>query len=291
MRVTGSSVLFAAILCLLPSAARAADGTFERTLKVNGPVLLGVDTGSGSIHVSPGPGSDVHIVGHVHTGGGWLGGGWLGGGSSADDRLKQVVNNPPINQAGNIISVGHNFHVNNVSIDYDITTPRGTDLRADSGSGDIRVQDNGGPAQLRTGSGSVEATGLSDHVSIETGSGDITADMLSALDVKAQTGSGSITLRNVQSGLWAHTGSGDIKIAGRPLSAWRLETGSGSIDLDTKGAPLSLDATTGSGDLNYSGANWKQTSTGTIRQHLTGNASGGGPEVRALTGSGDVHVR
>ncbi len=286
MRLTSSAVLSAAFLVLAPAAAHAADGTFERTLKVNGPVLLGVDTGSGSIHVSPGAGSDVHIVGHVHSSGGFF-----GGGGSADDRVKQVVSNPPVNQAGNIISIGHNFHVNNVSIDYEITTPRGTDLRADSGSGDIRVQDDGGPAQLRTGSGSVEASGLSDHVSIETGSGDITADMLSALDVKAQTGSGSITLRNVQSGLWAHTGSGSIKVAGRPLSAWRLETGSGSIELDTKGAPLSLDATTGSGDLSYSGGNWKQTSTGVIKQHLTGNAGGGGPEVRALTGSGDVHVR
>ena len=283
IRTASSAALLTAGLFLAPLAALAADGTFERTLKVNGPVLLGIDTGSGNIHVTAGPPGAVHIVGHIHSGNNWFGGG------SSDDRIKDITSTPPIDQAGNIISIGHNLHVNNISIDYDITTPRGTDLRAGSGSGDIRVQDNGGPVQLRTGSGTIEATGLSDHVSLESGSGSIIADMLSALDVKAQTGSGDITLRNVQSGLWAHTGSGSLTISGKPLSGWKLETGSGDITLDTKGAPLSLNATTGSGDLAYGGGNFKQVSQS--KDHLTGDASGGGPLVRASTGSGDIHVK
>ena len=120
MKKLCSAVLVAGVFAGLSSAALAADGTFERTLKVSGPVLLGIDTGSGNIHVSPGPGNTVHIVGHVHSGnGGWFG----GGGGGADDRVKQVVANPPVNQAGNIISLGHNFHAENISIDYEITTP------------------------------------------------------------------------------------------------------------------------------------------------------------------------
>ncbi len=279
--------IFAPLACtclLLPGVALAADASFERTLKVNGPVLLGVDTGSGNIHVSAGPVNSVHIVGHVHGSNGWF------GGASSDEGVKQIAANPPLTQAGNIISLGHNFHENNISIDYEITTPRGTDLRADSGSGDVRVEDNGGPVELKTGSGNVQATGLSDNVSLESGSGNITATMLSASDVKAQTGSGDITLSNVKSGLWAHTGSGSLKISGRPLAAWRLETGSGDATLDTGGAPLSLNATTGSGDIQYSGGQLKQTSSGT-KQHLTGDANGGGPQVRVNTGSGDIHIR
>jgi hypothetical protein len=274
-----------AAAALFPPAALAADGTFERTLKVNGPVLLGVDTGSGNIHVSPGPVSAVHIVGHVHSNGGWF-----GGGGSADDRVKQVVASPPINQAGNIISIGHNFHANNLSIDYEITTPRGTDLRADSGSGDVRVEDNGGPVELRTGSGTVQGSGLSDHVSLESGSGNIIATMLSASDVKAQTGSGDITLKNVQSGLWAHTGSGNLQVDGKPLSSWKLETGSGNAALDTRGAPMSLNATTGSGDIVYEGGTLKQAGSAS-KQHVIGDANGGGPQVRIVTGSGDIHVK
>ena len=271
---------------MLASTALAADGTFERTLKVNGPVLLGIDTGAGSIHVSAGPVSTVHIVGHVHSSGRWPG----GGGSSAEDRVKQVVNKPPIDQAGNIISLGHNFHVSNVSIDYVITTPRGTDLRADTGSGDVRVEDDGGPVQLKTASGTIAATGLSDRVSLESGSGSIVAGMLSARDVKAQTGSGDITLNNVQSGLWAHTGAGDLRVSGKPISAWKLETGYGNITLDTAGAPLSLNATTGSGDIQYTGGTLKQAS-GSSWQHMVGEANGGGPQVRLSTGAGNIHVK
>ena len=233
---------------LAAQTALAADGTFERTLRVSGPVLLAVDTGAGNIHVSAGAADSVHIVGHVHAGSG----GWFSGGSSAqaEERVRRVVANPPLNQAGNIISLGHNFNENNISVDYEITTPRGTDLRADTGSGDVRVEDNGGPVELKTGSGNVRASGLSDRVSLETGSGDIEATMLSARDVKAQTGSGNIKLRHVESGLWAHTGSGDIEVTGKPLAAWKVETGSGNATVDTGGAPMSLNAETGSVYVN-----------------------------------------
>ncbi len=284
MKLTHSCTLVAGTVLLLCSSAWAADGTFERTLQVNGPVLLGIDTESGNVHVSPGPVNSVHIVAHVHSSNSWF------GGSSADERVKQIISNPPINQAGNIISLGHNFHASNISIDYEITTPRGTDLRANSGSGDLRVQDNGGPVQLKTGSGNVEGSGLSDHVQLETGSGNVTATMLSASDVKAQTGSGDIRLTNVQSGLWAHTGSGNLQVTGKPLSAWKLESGSGDITLDTNSAAMSLNATTGSGDIAYQGGNFKQASS-SGKQHVMGDVSGGGALVRATTGSGNIHIR
>ncbi len=275
----------AGLMGLAPATAQAADGSFERKLSVKGPVLLSIETGSGSIHVQAGSANEVRIVAHVHAGNGWSMG---GGGGSAEERVKQIVANPPITQAGNIISVGKQMKVQNVSIDYEVTTPRGTDLRADSGSGDIRVVDDGGPVEAKTGSGSIEATGLSDHVNLDSGSGDIKATMLSSLDVKAQTGSGSIELKNVQGSLWAHSGSGDIDVTGRPSSNWKVETGSGSVTLDTGGASFALDAETGSGDV--------QTSTpvpshGSDKHHVVGNVGAGGPKVRINTGSGDIKIR
>src|SRR6202167_642345 len=144
-----NSVLVAAIAALVPAAALAADGTFDKTLHVNGSVVLSVSTGSGYVHVSPGSTSEVHIVGHVHANG------W-GFGASADDRVKQVVANPPIEQTGNIIAIGkHTDWIHNVSIDYDITTPHGTELEAGSGSGDLRITDVDGPLKASTGSGSI----------------------------------------------------------------------------------------------------------------------------------------
>lgn len=283
LRQSRPVLLLLAAVFACASSAFAADGTFDRTLKVNGPVVLGVDTDSGNIHVTAGAVSTVHIVGHLHSSKGWF------GGDDATARLQQLVANPPINQAGNIISMGHNLHLNNISIDYEITAPRGTDVRANTGSGDIVVRETGAPAELRSGSGNVNASGLSGHVALETGSGDIDADMLSALDVKAQTGSGDITLKNVQSSLWAQTGSGTLHIAGKPLAAWKLQSGSGDVELQTAGTPLSLNATTGSGDIHVEGGTLKQTN-GSMKDHLVGTVNGGGPEVRIVTGSGDIRI-
>ena len=280
---TRTTIAALACVAMLPLSALAADGTFERKLSVGGPVLLSVETGSGTIHVQAGSANEVHVVAHVHAGSGW----GMGGGS-AEDRVKQVIANPPISQTGNIISIGKQMSVHNVSIDYDITTPRGTDLRADTGSGDIRIADNGGPVQAKTGSGSIEATGLSDHVNLDSGSGDIKATMLSSLDVKATTGSGNIQLNNVQGSLWARTGSGNLGVSGRPSSSWKLEAGSGNVTLDVGGAPFSLDAETGSGNVETS---MPMSTHGSDKHHVTGNVGAGGPAVHISTGSGDIKIR
>jgi DUF4097 and DUF4098 domain-containing protein YvlB len=277
--------LAVAALAASPAMMLAADGTFDKTLHVSGSVELSVATGSGYIHVSPGSDSEVHIIGHVHANR-WSGWGDVG---SPEDRVKQVVSNPPIEQSGNIINVGKHTSYHNVSIDYDITTPKGTNLDANSGSGDLHLTDIGGSLKANTGSGTIEATGISGHVVLGTGSGDIRAEMHAAPDVKAETGSGSIKLRGVNGGLFAETGSGDIDVEGQPGSNWKLETGSGSVTLDTGGrAKFSLDATTGSGSVH---SDPPITTHGSLeRHHVIGDINGGGPTVRVETGSGDVKI-
>jgi Putative adhesin len=273
-----------AALAASPAIMLAADGTFDKTLRVSGTAELTVGTGSGYIHVSPGSGNEIHIVGHVHANhGGW------GDDGSPEDRVKQVVANPPIEQNGDIVTVGKHTNYHNISIDYDITTPRGTNLEADSGSGDLRLTELGGSLKANTGSGSIEATGLSGRVALQTGSGDIRAEMNSSPDVKAQTGSGSIRLRGVNNGLYAETGSGDIEVEGQPGANWKLETGSGSVTLDTGGrGKFSLDATTGSGSIH---SDPPITTHGSLeRHHITGDINGGGPTVRVETGSGDIKI-
>lgn len=277
-----NSILAAAIIALVPAAALAADGTFDKTLHVSGQVMLSVSTGSGYVHVNPGSGTEVHIIGHVHANG------W-GFGASADDRVKQAVNNPPIDQTGNIITIGrHQDWMRNISIDYDVTAPKGTELQASSGSGDLRLQDLGGPLKANTGSGSIEASGFSGRVALETGSGDIRAELQSANDVKATTGSGSIHLQGVEGSLFAETGSGDIEIGGHPTSNWKLETGSGSVTLTVGGAHFTLDASTGSGSVH---SDPPISMHGSIeKHHVQGDINGGGPTVRVETGSGDIRI-
>jgi len=296
-----NSVLVAAIAALVPTAALAADGTFDKTLHVNGSVMLSVSTGSGYVHVSPGSSSEVHIVGHVHANG------W-GFGASADDRVKQVVNNPPIDQSGNIITIGrHQDWIRNVSIDYDVTAPRATALKArtgsgginisgidgtvsaDSGSGGIRADGIGPNARLETGSGGIHASNVRGAAILQTGSGNLELSLTAAGDVKAQTGSGSIHIDGLSGGLRAGAGSGTIEVAGNPTSEWRLESGSGGIHLKlADAARFSLNAETGSGSVRVDHPIVMQGALN--RHHVLGTVNGGGPTIRATTGSGDVTI-
>ncbi len=272
-------------LLLPPALARAAEAHFERSLRVNGQVSLEVNTGSGYVHVSPGSDNEVHIVGRVHAGNG----GWFSGGGSPEERVREVADHPPIDQTGNSIRIGKQSGlVRNVSIDYEITTPRTTQLDAGSGSGDLRIQNITGGVKANTGSGEIETSGIGGYIQLETGSGTIRAEMASAHDVKANTGSGDLYLKNVQGMLKAETGSGSIEVSGQPTAPWKLETGSGNISLTTGNAHFTLDASTGSGSVH---SDPPMTTHGSVEHHhVTGDINGGGPTVRAETGSGDIRI-
>jgi Putative adhesin len=284
-----------------PTAAFAAEKSFDRTLTVNGPVTLHIATGSGYIHVSPGSDGQVHIVGHVKGNNNWWGG-------SSDEAIAHVADNPPINQAGNIISVGdqHNEEYGrHVSIDYEVTTPAATMLVAESGSGDLRLSNLNGTvrahtgsgsisadklgagSRLETGSGTIEATNLMGSTTLETGSGDLRAQLASAGDVVASTGSGSIKLENVQGAVKAETGSGSLEVGGQPTSPWKLETGSGDITMRVGNSHFNLDAETGSGSVK---SDPPLTTHVADKHHVNGTVNGGGPTVKAQTGSGDIRI-
>lgn len=55
-------LIFAAFAAATASVAFAAEGSFDRTLRVSGPVDLQIETGSGSIEVRPGGSSEVRVT-------------------------------------------------------------------------------------------------------------------------------------------------------------------------------------------------------------------------------------
>lgn len=286
-RTTFPAVAAAAALLFVPVSAPAAEGTFDRNLTVNGNVTLNVSSGSGYIRIAPGADNQVHIVGHVKSSSwGW---GMNDFGKSAEARVKEIVDNPPIDQTGNIIRVGKDSHtLQNVSIDYDIIAPKSAALTASSGSGDLRIDGAGVNAKLSTGSGSIDATGLTGNLSLETGSGNIRVSLNGSGDVKAQTGSGSIHLNNIQGALKAEAGSGSIEVSGKPTSGWKLDTGSGSVSVAAGGAAFTLDARTGSGSIK---TDVPIAVEGSLDRHrVTGKVNGGGPLVRVETGSGSIRI-
>ena len=292
MKVNRFAALFS-ILCLgaLPLFA-AQEGSFDRTLKVTGPADLEVTTGSGGIKVNRGSDGQVAIHATIRA----SDHGWFSG--DVSDRIKAIENNPPIEQNGNVIRVGHFFdseRSRNISISYDILVPADVRLHSHTGSGSIRVDGINGP---------VEAT---------TGSGGINVDDVGS-DVRLQTGSGSIVVNNVAGAVRAHTGSGSIdgdRIGGAstvntsarfqgkalPLASsgstalgrtyLDLETGSGSIRLREIAGELK--ARTGSGYIEAQGqqtGDWElSTGSGGIKVRLPENSKF---DLMARTSSGSV---
>jgi len=280
------------VLALLSSSvAFAAQGTFDRTLQVSGPVDLQVSTGSGHIHITPGSGNQVQVHAVVRANEGisnWFGG---GGRLSPQEKVQRLQQNPPIEQAGNNIRIGHIDDPdlrNNISIDYDLTVPQATRVTSSTGSGDQEVRGIQGPADVRTGSGNLTIANIGGEVHATSGSGDLTINDIKA-GVRASTGSGGIRGNGIGGSIEASTGSGDIRMQQTSAGNVRARTGSG--DLELHGVNGSLTVTTGSGDVRADGtpsADWRvDTGSGTVTLELPQQV---GYEVYARTSSGRISV-
>jgi DUF4097 and DUF4098 domain-containing protein YvlB len=308
-----------AALATCTPRAFAAEGTFERTLQVSGAVNLQIETGSGSINVRTGGSSEVRVTGHIRSSD------WMG---SAGDRVKKLESNPPIQQSGNDIRIGHIDDPDlrrNISISYDVVVPTSTQLRsstgsgsqeisgisgsleastgsgslkisgigssvrAHSGSGNIDVAGAGGSVLVRAGSGTIHATGVAGGFDGETGSGHLTLEQTAPGSVRAETGSGGLDLHNVHGSLQAQAGSGNIKAEGEATGGWVVHTGSGSVQLRLpQNASFDLDAHTGSGSINLSHPVTVQGSIG--KKEVRGKVGGGGVPVEIQTGSGNILI-
>jgi DUF4097 and DUF4098 domain-containing protein YvlB len=304
--------------------ARAADGSFDRTLKVSEPVSVDVRTGSGNIHVRQGDSSSVVIHAEIRSGhGGW------GGDSDAESRIHAIEQNPPIEQDGGTIRIGHTHDselYRNISISYEIRTPAQTRLEASSGSGEvtatgiqldvtghtgsgsIRVEDTGGRvelaagsgdvqlrnarggARLSSGSGNVSGENVGGPVTASSGSGSVRLELTGAGDVEASSGSGNIVLRGAKGAVRAHTGSGNVEARGEQGGDWHLRTGSGNVTVELpSGAGFELDAHSGSGSIQTEREIAVQ---GTLsRRDIHGRAGGGGPLLELHTSSGNIYLR
>ncbi|HYM05869.1 MAG TPA: DUF4097 family beta strand repeat-containing protein [Terriglobales bacterium] len=319
---TIAGVTLATVICLqaLPAAA-AAEGSFHRALQVSGPVHLDLTTGSGSVEVRTGNPSQVQVTGRIRATE------WFDG--NVEEKIKRLEANPPIQQSGNDIRIGHIDDPelrHNISISYVVVVPAETDLRVQSGSGDQRVEGIRGPLEVSSGSGGLKIAAIGDRVHAETGSGDINIDRVKgnvhaktgsgSIDandvagafeadtgsghitlqqtapgsVRVDTGSGGMELRGVHGSLEAKAGSGTIEAEGSPTGAWSVHTGSGEVQLKLPSdAAFDLDAHTSSGSISIDQPHTVQGSIG--RKEVRGRVGGGGVPVEVETGSGDIQIR
>ena len=301
-----STLLSIALILLFTSAAALAStpqGSFDKTLSVNGPVDLEVFTHSGDVRIRAGSSGSVQIHGKIYVGDSWFGG-------RREEDVHAIEQKPPIQQNGNSIHIDY-VNYRNISIDYDITVPTDTTVRTKSGSGDQTIEGTHGNAEVGTGSGDVRLSNLQGEIRVQTGSGnvrardvagsvrggtgsgDIEIEESGAGDIDLHTGSGNITARGVQGGFHGETGSGEITAEGKQSGTWDARTGSGNVRLRLpSNAAFDADISTSSGSIDV-GAPIEMTVQGRIgdsRKSIHGKVRGGGPLLRVHTGSGDIHI-
>ncbi len=331
--MTARTRLFALLLpaaiassaCDIGIAADGAEGSFQRDLAVSGPAELNVTSGSGDIVVRTGPQGTIRVHARLRA----RSGPFISlSGQSAEQRIRSIERDPPIEQSGNRIHVGPkdwNEGWNGISISYEITVPASTRLQARSGSGDLDVSEVAGPVEASTGSGNIRVGRVTGDVAARTGSGDI--DLAGAGSARASTGSGNVTAMGIRGDLEARTGSGDLTLGQNGKGRAEVSTGSGDIDLLGASGPLHVRS--GSGDIQVEGTPtgaWdlsassgdvrvrlpKQggfdldlrsssgridssipiTITGTqSRKEVRGQVRGGGPLVHVSTSSGAIVVQ
>jgi len=220
-------------------------GSFDRTLSVNGPVDLTVETNSGGITVRPGDGNTVRIHAVISAND------WTDGGDAAQ-QARDVESNPPIRQSGNSIRIEHltESRGRQLSITYEISAPTKTHLSASTGSGGVHVSGLEDAVRARTGSGGVELDSIKGSIDANTGSGSIRANNVSG-GMTGRTGSGGITIGLLASGgfdVRARTGSGQVHVD-PPMTVQGNLTSGHEVEGKIRGGGPLLDLATGSGGV------------------------------------------
>lgn len=298
-----SSILAIVLLASTFAAASTPQGSFEKTFQVSGPVDLEVQTRSGNIIVRSGPAGSVAIRGKIFVGDRWLAG-------NRHAEVAEIEQHPPLRQDGNSIRIDY-VNARDISVDYEITVPADTAVRAHTGSGDQTIEGVHGNADLQSGSGDMRLSRLTGEIRVQTGSGDVRAREITgpvrggagsgnleveekgAGDIDLHTGSGNITVRGIQGAFRGEAGSGDITAEGTQMGAWEIRTGSGTIRVHLPAnAAFDANLSTSSGTLDID-APITMTVQGRVQEshkQIIGKVRGGGPLLTLRTGSGDIHI-
>lgn len=315
-------MVLAAIYLAFSAVAFAAEGHFQRTLQVTGPVDLSVQTGSGAIAVRTGGESAVEVQGTIRVSGGFF------SSEDAEKKVRYLESHPPIEQHGNTIEIGKITEPgmqHNVSISYKLVVPSHTRLSAKTGSGNQTIDGIAGPLEATTGSGDIKgsnigssvqattgsgqivlenvkegvrastgsgdirATGVGGSVRANTGSGSVTVEQTGTGDARVTTASGDIALKSVRGLVHAKTASGSITAEGGGKSPWYLESVSGNINVRVPpNLGFNLRAHTVSGSIS---TNRPLTLQGTVsKREITGKAGNGGFLLDLSTVSGNIHI-
>jgi DUF4097 and DUF4098 domain-containing protein YvlB len=209
------------------------------------------------------------ISAYVHGDTAWIVGGWQGG--------------RPHKFSGDfVINVPREMDQVKIETDGGGVSTVGITGRVDaqSGGGNIRLDDIGGTINADTDGGGIDVGNVASDVSLHTGGGPIKVNSAKG-KIEADSGGGSVTVVSCLQGATLETGGGSIQVE-RCAGKVKATTGGGSIDLGDIGGGAEMD--TGGGSIRLSSAKGPvhaETGGGSIELN-------GVPSARAETAAGGI---
>jgi hypothetical protein len=193
---------------------------------------------AGAVTVRSGEGEVVQVIATKKASGQW--------------RLDRIEVDMQARGGGVVIRTRKDFDTGNASVDLEITVPADSQVRVDTGAGEVDVRGVTGQIEIHSGAGTVD-------------------------------------IRDAQGPVRVGLGAGEIRYEGRPSGSCRFETGVGEINLRLPERPdVDIDVGTGLGsvdvDFGVDGSVAPRHATGII-----GDGSQG--SIFAHTGAGSVNIK
>jgi DUF4097 and DUF4098 domain-containing protein YvlB len=220
----------------------SVSGNFDRTLTVSAPIRLELSNASGNVSITGGTENKVRVHAEVRSSG--------MGFDSPDKRLREILDNPPVEQKGDTVRIGKDLgRIHNVSISYVIEVPHDTEISTQVASGSQTITNVRGPVKAEAASGSIRVDHIERQTQLNTLSGSIDAQNIGD-DLRASSASGSVTASNIKGDVRTSALSGTTQISG-PSGRVEADTASGSVEV--QGATRDVKARAASGRVDVKG--------------------------------------
>ena len=194
-----------------------------------------------------------------------------------------------------------------ISISYDITVPKQTNVDCSSSYGAIKLSDIDGDAKGKTSSGSISAENIQGSAQLDTSYGSVTCRNITGDNIQLKSSSGSIRAENIVGSVNLNTSygsitcddisggdvklktsSGKIKLSKASCTDYDLHTSYGSINVDElTGSSLKLHSASGGIYVTEASAETADISTSYGRINCRGLTT---TNLTAKSGSGNIDI-
>jgi DUF4097 and DUF4098 domain-containing protein YvlB len=278
---------------------------YERTVQRQAPINPGsklyVETSSGSITITGGDVTECSVIAEIC------------GRAPAEEEAQLLVEQVKIELEtdGDTMTVKADKppsrNKRSISISYDITVPKQTNIECASSYGAIQIANIHGETKGKTSSGSIEAKNIEGPTNLDTSYGSVNCRNIIGDNITVKSSSGSITVEIIRGSALLTTSYGSIICTDMSDGDIKLKTSSGKIRLSNvsfgdcdahtsygsvvsdqlKGKLIKLHSGSGSINLADSSADTTNLSTSygriTCRQITTN-------EITAKSGSGNLDI-